>query len=324
MPYIFWIMEQVLGEIAVPYSDGEINRVLKSNVGAPATVTRHYTQGEDFFIKFDGHVDVPSFPIHHDVRMRKPTDEYLHRIRPLIEQIHEAVPQLLANMTYMFDPGEIHRPGFFQLYRLENVTYLYLVRIDLLYRAQAHEVLERGSNDNTPRYRTNRITYEADFIPLKEVITQDDRIHGFRVDQYVSDTWIGETGRGYFVQGIWLDTELTKFFTKLFAPEGKRLYPFYPINCKYRSICHAVIDVDAEGRKRRLPALHRIRSFLAPHMEEIQDALREESFSTELETFLNLKQSLPDQLRDLWADVKVKAYLNEEEMKEYEVTLGNQ
>ncbi|MFP4409523.1 MAG: hypothetical protein ACLFPW_13460, partial [Spirochaetaceae bacterium] len=152
----------------------------------------------------------------------------------------------------------------------------------------------------------------------------DDTVHGFRVDQYVSDTWIGETGRGYFVQGIWLDTELTKFFTKLFAPEGKRLYPYYPINCKYRSICHTVVDVDPHLRERRIPELHRIRQYLAPHMEEIQESLREESFSTDLQTFRTLKEGLPDTLRDLWNDVQVKAYLNEEEMKEYEVRLGDE
>jgi hypothetical protein len=317
-------MEQVLGEIAVPFTDSVLNRTLKQSAGAAASITRHYTQGEDFFIQFDGHYEVPSFPIHHDVRVRKPTEEYLQRIRTLLESMHEGVPQLLHGMTYMFDPAEILRPAFYQLYRLEGVAYLYLLRIDLLYRPQVHELLERGSNDVTPRYRSNRITFEADFIPLRDVITRDNRVHAFKVDQYVSDTWIGETGRGYFVQGIWLDTELTKFFTKLFAPEGKRLYPFYPINCKYRSICHAVVDVDAEKRKRRILDLHRIRAFLAPHMEEIQEALREESFSTDLDTFRKLREQLPENLRDLWKDVQIRAYLNEEDMKEYEVTLGDQ
>lgn len=317
-------MEEVLGEIAVPFTDSELNRTLKQSAGAPASITRHYTQGEDFFVKFDGHYEVPSFPIHHDVRVRKPTDEYLQRIRPLVASIHEAVPQLLEGMTYMFDPAETLRPAFYQLYRLEEVAYLYLIRIDLLYRPQVQELLEKGSNDVTPRYRSDRITFEADFIPLKNVITRDDRVHAFKVDQYVSDTWIGETGRGYFVQGIWLDTELTKFFTKLFAPDGKRLYPFYPINCKYRSICHAVVDVDAKRRKRRIRDLHRIRTYLAPHMDEIQEALREESFSPELDTFRELRHELPEDLRDLWQDVQVRAYLNEEEMKEYEVTLGDQ
>ncbi|MFW6250556.1 MAG: hypothetical protein ACOC47_05565 [Alkalispirochaetaceae bacterium] len=317
-------MEQVLGEIAVPFSDGQINRTLKESAGAPASFSRHYTQGEDFFIKIGTPYDVPSFPIHHDVRIRRPTDEYLTRIRPLVTAIHEAVPQLLTGMTYVFDPAEILRPAFYQLYRLEGVAYLYLIRIDLLYRPQVHELLEKGSNDVTPRYRSYRVTMEADFVPLTEVVTRDDTVHAFRVDQYVSDTWIGETGRGYFVQGIWLDTELTKFFTKLFAPEGKRLYPYYPINCKYRSICHTVVDVDPHLRERRIPQLHRIRRYLAPHMDEIQESLREESFSTDLQSFRTLKAGLPDTLRDLWNDVQVKAYLNEEEMKEYEVRLGDE
>lgn len=318
------IMEQVLGEIAVPFSDGEINRRLKESAGAPVSFSRHYTQGEDFFIKIETPFDVPSFPIHHDVRIRRPPEEYLNRIRPLVASIQESVPQLLNGMTYFFDPAEVLRPAFYQLYRLDGVPYLYLIRIDLLYRPQVHELLEKGSNDVTPRYRSNRVTMEADFVPLKEVVTRDDTVHAFRVDQYVSDTWIGETGRGYFVQGIWLDTELTKFFTKLFAPEGKRLYPYYPINCKYRSICHAVVDVDPDRRKQRIPQLHRIRQYLAPHMEEIQEALREDTFSTDLETFRTLKEELPDSLRDLWKDVQVKAYLNEEEMKEYEVRLGDE
>ncbi|MFW6215633.1 MAG: hypothetical protein ACOC45_06770 [Alkalispirochaetaceae bacterium] len=315
------VMEQVLGEIAVPFSDGEINRVLKSSAGEPASITRHYTQGEDFFIKLPDGVEVPSFPIHHDVRVRNPDDRYLEKLRGLVEDIHRVVPQLLFDMTYMFDPGDILRPSFYQLYRIGGQPYLYLVKLDLLFRHHAHEVIEKGSNDETPRYKTRRITLEADFIPLKSILTENEKVHAFKVDQYISDTWIGETGRGYFVQGIWLDTELTKFFSKLFAPEGKRLYPFYPVNCKYRSICYSVIDVDPEGRKRRLPELHRIRQFLAPHMEEIQEALREESFSPDLETYRNLRNNIPEQLRDLWKDVKVRAYLNDEEMKEFEVSL---
>lgn len=317
-------MEQVLGELAVPFSDGELNRLLETRTGTPASFTRHYTQGEDFFVKLDTHIEVPSFSIHHDVRIKRPSPEYLDRLRRLVSNIHQAVPQLLADMTYLFDPAEVLRPTFFQVYKLEGVSYLYLLKIDLLYRAQAHELIERGTNDETPRYRTNRITLEADFIPLSEVITREEKVHGFRVDQYVSDTWIGETGRGYFVQGIWLDSELTKFFSKLFAPEGKRLYPYYPINCKYRSICHTVIDIDPELRKQRLPDLHRIRSFLAPHMEEIQDALREDHFSAELPTFKELKEALPKELANLWSEVRVQAYLNEEEMKEYEVHFEEQ
>ncbi len=82
------------------------------------------------------------------------------------------------------------------------------------------------------------------------------------VEQMISDTWIGETGRGYFIQGIWMDADLNKFFTKLVIPQGKRIYPYYPFTSKYRTICHNPIGISSAQRREAIPRLHRFIDFL--------------------------------------------------------------
>lgn len=310
-------MEQILGRIELGTSDTEINEILASSRTSPVRYSRHYSQGEDFFLHLDRSVDVPHFPIHHDVRNSKPTPAYIEPLRALLGELVPALPDVFAELTYFFDPAEILRPAFFKLYRLDGITYLYLLRLDLHFNPNIVTVLEKGSNDVAPSYRTDRIFMDADVIPLQQILYQDKRITGFEVEQLVSQTWIGETGRGYFVQGIWLDRELTKFFSRLFLPEGRRYYPYYPFTCKYRSVCHTVIDPSQEGRKELLPILHRARKFLIPHMSEIQEALKRENFSPELPTFQKLRREVPAQWVRPFARLRVRPYLNDQEMKEF-------
>ena len=128
-----------------------------------------------------------------------------------------------------------------------------------------------------------------------------------------------ETGRGYFVQGIWMDHELTKFFSKLFVPTGKRLYPFYPFQCRYRTICSTVIATNAEERRTVPPQLHRALQFVSPVMDTIQDALRESDFSEQLDIFQALKRKVPQFWNTIWSDLQIKPYLNNQDMKEFVV-----
>lgn len=312
-------MEPSAGEIRLTSSDAEINTLLHRDFSSEVGFTRHFSQGEDFFVRLGDEFQVPSFSIHHNVYQETPDAQYIVKLRGLIDTLQRMIPSLFSGLTYLFDPSEILRPTFFQLYRVAGDPYLYLMRLDLVCRPQKHHIVEKGTNDTTPVYRTRELMVDTDIIPLRTLISENEKTIGGVIDHMISDTWIGETGRGYFVQGIWLDTDLTKFFSKLILPAGKRVYPYYPFSSKYRSICHHPITLDAAARRRAVPLLHRVKLFLKPHLPEIEQILREEAFSESLPAFSRIKADVPQEWQQLFADLSMEAYLNEEEQKEFEV-----
>lgn len=314
-------MEQVLGEIPLAYTDSDISELLKREGQAGCAYTYHFNQAEDFFLLLEQPFEVPSFSIHHDVRNTKPTPQYLDSLTKLMDQLQARLPQVFAGLTYMFDPSETLRPVFFQVYRVAGRTYLWVVRLDLVFRPALHTATTPGSNDMTPVYSSRKLILEADVVPLAGVKREDNRVRSFTVDQLISDTWIGETGRGYFVQGIWLDADLTKFFSKLALPLGTRSYPYYPFSSKFRTVCHSPIGLEVEQRKLAIPRLHRVKDFIAPHLDAIQQTLREQEFTVELKAFADLKRQVPESWDRWWDGFAVKAYLNDDEMKEFEVSL---
>jgi len=318
-------MEARSNELRVGATDREINALLgrpPTNGAIPAT--KHYNQTEDFFLSLAHSFTVPSVPIHHDVANPKPSERYLAALRRVMAELVPMVPDVFSGLTYFFDPTDVLHPSFFKVYRVEEEQYLYLLKIDLSFRAQDAEVIERGTNDVTAAYHTKHLYLESLFIPLQGVRTEGERIVSFAVRQTISQTWIGETGRGYFVQGIWMDLDLTKFFSKLFVPAGKRLYPFYPFVCKFKTICESVVEHESEMRKGRLPYLHGALKFLLPRLAEIQEALRGTSFSEGLESFRKLKAEVPQGLTAIWADYAIQTYLNEKDMKEFRLDHGLQ
>ncbi|MBN1648049.1 MAG: hypothetical protein JW874_08455 [Spirochaetales bacterium] len=312
-------MEKILNQIAVNYSDAEINNAIKTVQGKNRPFSRHFNQNEEFFLQLDSEITVPGLPVHHDIRKSRPSAPYLSAIRQVISQLAGIIPSVLSGLVYFFDPGEILRPCFFQLYRYSDKQYLYLLRIDLSFRTHEAELIDRGDNNTTPAYKTRNLFLEADFIPLSTVNTANNKITDFLVNQTVSQTWIGETGRGYFVQGIWIDQELSKYFSRLFFPDDVRSYPYYPFPCKYRTVCHSVLNLDQEGRKKHLPLLIRAMNFLVPRMRDIEKSLRSQNFSPEMPFFLGQKQLVPTGWNDIWRDLKVNSYLNSKDMKEYSV-----
>jgi hypothetical protein len=262
-------------------------------------------------------IEVASFPIHHDVRQSTPRESYKKAIESLVDQLLELAPELLTGLTYMFNPREALRPAFFQIYRLGGQSYLYLVKIDLTFRPRLHEVIRSGSNDTSPEYRTEKLFLEADLIPLERIEVQNGRVRGFDVKQTISETWIGETGRGYFAQGIWLDRDLTKFFSKLFLPDGSRTYPYYPFTCKYRAVCKTIVSFASAKRKRSLQLLHKARNILEPEMRRIEDSLRSKDFSEENPVFQELRAEISPSWYEAWDGLNVEVYLNENEMREF-------
>ncbi len=312
-------MEKVLGEIRLNTTDSVINGLLRRKSDTAVGYSIHFNQSEDFFIRLGRDFQVPSFSIHHDIDTATPHPVYRETLRTFISELQQMLPGIFEGLTYFFDPAEVLRPSFFQLYRVSGTYYLYLLKLDLVFRPQNHTVVEKGSNDTTPIYRTSNLIVEANIIPLRHIEEEDNTPRVFHIEQLISNTWIGETGRGYFVQGIWIDTDLNKFFTKLVVPEGKRIYPYYPFTSKFRTICYNPVRIDTTNRRESVPLLHRMKEFLVPHLEEIQSVLREEEFSPELSLFQNLRRRIPSEWISYFDSFSLDVYLNDQEMREFEV-----
>jgi len=290
-----------------------------ASTAADSPASLHFTQGEDFFIRLPSEIQIPHFPIHHDVRNKTPSESYVQSIRSIIGQIQSMQAQLFSGLSFVFDPSDVLHPLFMCVYRIETQSYLYLMKLDLGVRHQHSRIVQNGDNDTTASYRTQDLFLECDLIPLSELIKTSLGI-SFKIQQSISETWIGETGRGYFVQGIWLDRDLTKFFSRLFVPSKKRLYPYYPFNCKYRAVCAQVVRLDSNGRKRTLSQLHVARQILEKNMSLIEHAIHHDRFSEELESFQKLKQAIGNNsISDDLTNTEIKSYLNAEEQKEYEL-----
>jgi len=242
----------------------------------------------------------------------------------LIKSIATTQPQLFRDLTYFFDPLNTLRPGFFQLFRLKDRIYLYLLRLDFEYRTHFGTVIENGGNDTTPRYRSSNLFIESDLIPVTSVTDTETGGKSVVVRQHLSDTWVGESGKGYFVQGIWIDRDLGKFFSKLFQPTGLKSYPYYPFPCKYQTVCHSLIDYSPEGRKKHLKLLYQAESFLEPHLQKIQSQLSKGEFSPELPLFQELKKQVPERWDRVWRKLQVSVYLNDEDMKEFRVAFQSE
>ncbi len=312
-------MEQISNEIRVGFADQRINGLLESIGTEQRPYRRHFSQSEDFFLHLEGPLSVPHFRIHHDVRQSEPSSDYAAALTTVTAQVARLAPQLLKDLTYFFDPAEILRPCFYHVYRVDESLYLYLLRIDLMMRATESTVQEKGTNDLTPAYATQRLFLEPIVIPLEEVVLANGRVKGFRVHQTISQTWIGEFGRGYFQQGIWMDADLTKFFSRLFLPAGRKTYPYYPYHCKYKTVCQSLIGLSPAQRAASVPQLHRSLGFLLPSMERIQAEMERSSFSEEMPVFLELKKTVPAEWYDAWSTIRVQSYLNEADMKEFRI-----
>lgn len=312
-------MEQIANEIRVGHADPGLNGLLKAIGEEQRPFDRRFSQGEDFFLHLAEPLTIPHFQIHHDVRVPEPSPAYLASLSAVVGQVIQRAPQILKGLTYFFDPAEILRPCFYHVYRIEESLFLYMMRMDLVMRPSEATVIERGTNDLTASYSSRQLFVEATVIPLSEVVRNGDRVRSFRVKQTISQTWIGEFGRGYFQQGIWMDADLTKFFSRLFLPADKKTYPYYPFQCKYKTVCESVISLDPEGRARAVPFLHRALQFLGPSMERIQEEIKNSSFSEELGIYRDLKGQVPQSWYEAWQRIKVERYLNEAEMKEYRI-----
>ncbi|TFG84194.1 MAG: hypothetical protein E4H20_03835 [Spirochaetales bacterium] len=312
-------MEQLLNEIRIAYIDSSVNELIPAIpvAASNAPYSMRFNQGEEFFVELDAPIMVPRLPIHHDVRKAIPDAQYIRSIRDVVKQLAESLPECFIGLTYFFDPAENLKPCFYRMFKVDDDIYLYLLRIDLLPRPFEVETISPGTNDFTAAYSTKKLFLESELIPLEAVMWESGRVKAFRIRQLISQTWIGETGKGYLLRGIWMDSDLSKFFTKLFVPTGKRLYPYYPLFCKYKTLCATVPVLSPDGRRKMVPLLHYAVRNLTPEIENIQNTLKNASFSEILPEFVAMRKKIPETWKSQLNDFSVSSYLNAREQKEY-------
>ena len=309
-------METTFTNITISDTSKQIDNIIAVD-SKKDTFTNHFNQSEEFFVKLDRDFIVPQFPVHHDSSIKSPEKKYLDALIDLMQQIIPFTSSIFSNLSYFFDQTEIFHPNFYQIYKYKEQLYLYLIRLDLLYKPSDGIIIQQGSNDITNSYKTRHLYLETDMIPIRGYVTKEGRISGFKVEQNISDTWIGESGRGYLLEGIWMDLELTKYFSKLFIHEDKKIYPYYPFTCKYRTFCHTLADLSMEGRKKHLLYLHTARIFVLPLLEKIQEELKKDSFNQNLPGFQNFRKNVPAFWEKVWKNLNIKTYLNSKDMKEF-------
>ncbi|HUX41240.1 MAG TPA: hypothetical protein VMV83_08770 [Rectinemataceae bacterium] len=312
-------MDQLQNEIRVATLDPEINAILE---GLPAEGEDKdygvlFSQSEELHLVLPRELVFPKLPIHHDVHDPEPAASYIRALRAFVADLITLLPASFRGLTYYFDPAEILRPCFYRLYKVEESVYLFHLRLNLAQHPFEGQILEAGSNDYTSAYSSNKLWVESEFIPLDAVMWELGRVKAFRIHQMISNTWIGETRRGHYIQGIWMDDGLSRFFTKLFLPDGARIYPWFPIFCKYKTVCAMSPTPDPQGRRRILPLLHRAISFLGPEMEKIQRSLKDSEFSDKMPEFLEMRSRVPAGWKDIFRGFSSRPYLNGRDQKEY-------
>lgn len=293
-------------------TDSAINSVLRNAKPLQSqendTTVFYFNQGEDQFILLDTPLQVLALPIHHNLDNPQPPKGYREAIHDLVSFLAKHTPQLITQTRWTFDPRTIHTPTFYRVEEYEGQAYLYMVLIDLTCRALEAEIIEPGTNDRTHAYRTNKLYFECDYFPLNG-LDPDSLV----LNQTIPVTWKGESGEGYMVHGIWMDSDINKFFTKLVLPTGKRNHPYYPITCKQHCVSMNAYGMDSPA------LLHKIRPFIEGNLDRILQELQHSPFSETSLLYNEIKASFPDKLGKRWENLNVIPSLNERDEKEYSI-----
>lgn len=309
-------MEKLLDVISFNYSDPEISGILNSAVDQKAAYSIHFSQNEDSFVKCGSSFKVPSFSIHHDVNLKNPSDNYLKALRTLMSTLVSAYPGLFEGTKYFFDPAEVLRPCFIQVFKLEDSYYLYLLRPDLNVRLSESNILTSSTNDTTAEYETEKLYFDSIFIPIDkpDITASGGKIP---IKRMFRSTWVGESGSGYHINGQWIDIELTKILSALYLPENKNAYPYYPFRCDFNTVCFFPADLSLAGRKGFLSYLHKSLPLIKPNLPNIEAGMKTEEFSRKHPLYIDLKKKITEEWTKTWSYLKISPYLNENDMKEY-------
>ena len=313
------------GRIPVRFSDPEINSILAEETSGPSRVARHFSHTGELSLRFEEPIEIPAYSIHHDTSQDSPSKDLRDAVRRVVRQARDLAPELFGGLTHIFDPSDIVHPALVRFFRIENQTYAFVIRVDLDYRPQRADLIARENNTRTPLFTTRDLFVEMDLVPIKSAERVDGEVKALSVEQSVSETWIGETGRGYMRSGIWLDRDLSLFFSKLFTPSQIRTYPYQIFTCKYRSVAHTACYLNLDELRRSVPLLHKARRFLLPRMREIEGALRsvaQNGFSEDLPQFRIMKDLVSEDWNRIWSEFSIEAYLNEDDKREFRLNHG--
>ena len=309
-------MEKLLDTIVFKYSDPVISDILANISDSTADYPLFFNQNEDSFIKSHTSFHVPPFSIHHDVSDIEPEEEYRESLHSLISELAGLFPGIFSGTKYFFDASEVLRPCFIQIFKIEERYYLYLLRLDLNIRLTDSEIITQGTNDKTPDFETEKLFLENLIIPIHkpEIGSSGGNIP---IDRLFKSTWVGETGTGYHINGEWIDHELTKILSALYLPEGLRSYPYYPFKCDFNTVALCPASLSIAGRKNFLSYLHKALPIIEPDLPAIEEGLKKEKFTKELDLYTSIKQKIPEEWTKIWSSLKIRPYLNENEMREY-------
>jgi hypothetical protein len=311
-------MEENTSFIPMVYTDAALTSIAPAGEPTAGVCTRHFTQTEDFFLKLDFDYLTPRFRFHHDIARNVPDDDYLQALGETLRLLSGRLPEVFGGLTYFFDPQELFKPSFFKLYECHGSLFLYLLRLDLGFRPNYQTIVECGDNDLSHICRSDCLFLEPLLIPLVRFETEGGAARAV-VKSLISQTWIGEYGRGFFRQGIWMDNDLTKFFTRLFVPPERRPYPLFPFQCNYRTFCAMPVRFTAAVHLAAAAALGEALAFIEPSLPEIQRALKLSVFSEDLPVFRELKAAAGLSIGAAWDTVSVRTYLNKNGLKEYQL-----
>ena len=309
-------MEKLLDTIIFRYSDQVISEIIGPLSDETDNYPVFFSQNEDQFIRSATPLHIPAMGIHHDVESIKPSEDYLSTLRTVIESLSAVFPALFTGTRYYFDPAEVLRPCFIQVFKSENRHYLYLLRLDLNIRLAESRIINPATNDMTADFETERLYFENMFLPINkpEITSAGGSIP---IERLFKSTWVGETGAGYHLNGEWIDHELTKMLSALYLPPKKKSYPYYPFRCDFNTVAFCPPLISPKARRYFLGYFHRTLPILLADLPDIEAGLKEAPFSRDLPLYLELKKKIADEWTKTWSSLKISPYLNENEMREY-------
>lgn len=291
-----------------------VNGLLSATQSDDIPASSHFSVDEQFFLKLSDPIRIPRFPVHHDVRNPVPDEEYLGSLTPALTELIDRSPGLFRACRYSFDPAYPHEAVFYRLLNAGSESFVYIFRVSLSFVPRMHVVVEKGTNDYTASYWTNRIPVDALIMPVARV--DSDAI---RVERYISSTWIGETGRGYLTQGIWVDRDFSKILSRIVNPNSSRTYPWFPVSTRYNTISYRPIELTMGAIDELTQHVATIRHSLAPRMSEIESLLRSGDREALSGLAERLASAFPEGERERYRGIRTKAYLNEFDQKEYQI-----
>jgi hypothetical protein len=228
----------------------------------------------------------------------------------------DLVPGLFQGLSWYFDPKDLFHPAFAQVLASRDKRYLFLLRPDLTFRGRHAEMIERGGNDVTARYSTRHLFVEAEVLPLDTWVTRDLEKRLFLAKLF-TETWEGESGRGYSLTGRWIDQEITRLMTRAALPPGTRSFPHYPLRCRFETLSARCVTPTAEGRKRAAAVLDAAWPLVAPWAGRIQADLKADPYREDHPLVESLRRAWGDRLASRWGGFRIEPYLNSQDQKEY-------